>query len=141
MLSYFYDGLRKPSGAVAGELRTFNQARYAREGMLTSLADEGYVFVPKDCAAGKPCRLHIAFHGCRQGSGFVGQSFARDAGYNRWAAANRIVVLYPQVERSYFWPFNPRGCWDWWGYTGPDYTTRNGAQLWSIRRMIIAVGG
>ncbi len=141
MLSYFYDGLRKPTGAVAGELRTFNQVRYAREGMLTSLADEGYLFVPKDCAAGRPCRLHVAFHGCRQGSGFVGRSFARDAGYNRWAAANRIVVLYPQAARSYFWPFNPRGCWDWWGYSGPDYATRNGAQLWSVRRMIIALGG
>src|SRR5918993_336092 len=55
MLSHFYDGLRKPSGAVAGELRIFDQLRYAREGMLTSLADEGYLFVPADCAAGKPC--------------------------------------------------------------------------------------
>ena len=26
-------------------------------------------------------------------------------------------------------PFNPRGCWDWWGYSGADYAARNGAQL------------
>ena len=24
---------------------------------------------------------------------------------------------------------NPMGCWDWWGYTGPDYRWRDGAQM------------
>jgi len=141
MLNHLYDGLRRPSGALAGEIRRFDQSRYAQDGMLTSLAAEGYVFVPQECAAGKPCRLHVAFHGCRQGASFVGRSFVRDAGYNRWAAANRIVVLYPQAARSIVWPFNPRGCWDWWGYSGADYATRNGTQLSSVHRMIAALGG
>ncbi len=140
MLGHLYDGLQAPAGKLTGELRSFDQTKYAKEGMLTALADAGFVFVPADCAAGKPCRVHVAFHGCRQGAGFVGRSFAHDAGYNRWAAANRIVVLYPQVARSLVWPFNPRGCWDWWGYSGEDYATRNGAQLSSIRRMLIAIG-
>jgi hypothetical protein len=48
--------------------------------------------------------------------------------------------LYPQVARSYIYPFNPKGCWDWWGYSGEDYATRDGAQLTSVHRMLIAVG-
>jgi poly(3-hydroxybutyrate) depolymerase len=140
MLQHLYDGLRTPAGALRGELRRFDQARYVTGGMLTSMADEGFLFVPQDCAAGKPCRIHVAFHGCRQGGDFVGQAFARDAGYNRWASANRIVVLYPQVKKSLFWPFNPRGCWDWWGYSGIGYTARTGPQLASVRRMLDALG-
>jgi hypothetical protein len=140
LLRHLYDGLRNPSGPVEGELMAFDQERYAKGGMLASLANEGYLFVPSDCRAGKPCRLHVAFHGCRQGSGFVGEEFVRNAGYNRWAETNRIVVVYPQVARSYVYPFNPKGCWDWWGYSGADYATRNGAQLTSVHRMLIALG-
>lgn len=140
MLGHLYDGLREPAGALRGELRAFDQQRYAAGGMLVSLQDEGFVFVPQDCAAGKPCRLHVAFHGCRQGSGFVGRAFARDAGYNRWADANRIVVLYPQVAKSLVWPLNPQGCWDWWGYSGAHYATRDGLQLKAVNRMLRALG-
>ena len=109
-------------------------------GKLASMADSGFVYVPKDCAAGARCRVHVAFHGCRQGIGFIGRSFARQAGYNRWADANRIVVLYPQAEKSLFWPLNPRGCWDWWGYSGADYAARSGAQISAVHRMLIALG-
>lgn len=140
MLQHLYDGLRAPAGATRGELRSFDQTRHVRGGMLTSMADEGFLFVPQECAAGKPCRIHVAFHGCRQGGDFVGQAFARNAGYNRWADANRIIVLYPQVKKSVFWPFNPRGCWDWWGYSGIGYTARTGLQLASVRRMLDALG-
>jgi hypothetical protein len=62
MLQHLYDGLKTPAGAARGELSTFEQERYATGGMLTSIADEGFVFVPQDCAAGKPCRIHVAFH-------------------------------------------------------------------------------
>ena len=140
MLQHLYDGLKAPAGAARGELITFDQERYVTGGMLSSMADRGLLFVPADCAAGKPCRIHVAFHGCRQGVGFVGRDFATNAGYNRWAGANRIVVLYPQVKKSLFWPFNPRGCWDWWGYSGVGYTARSGMQLASVRRMLDALG-
>lgn len=140
MLSYLYDGLSPPGGEVTGELRSFDQLRYGPDGAGISLAETGLVFLPKDCAAGMPCRIHVAFHGCRQGSGYIGETFAREAGYNRWADANRIVVLYPQVAQSLVAPFNPLGCWDWWGYTGANYATREGAQLSAVRRMLAAVG-
>jgi len=141
LLQYLYDGLREPAGEVAGELVEFGQARYVERGELASMAETGLLFVPKDCAAGKPCRLHVAFHGCRQGNGVIGRSFARQSGYNRWADANRVVVLYPQAERSVYWPVNPHGCWDWWGYSGPDYAANNGAQLSAVRGMVAALSG
>jgi len=140
MLRHLYDGLREPLGPGGGELHEFDQARYAKGGMLVSMAEAGFLYLPKDCAGGRPCRLHVAFHGCRQGRDFVGRAFARDAGYNRWADANRIVVLYPQVAKSLFWPYNPQGCWDWWGYSGPNYATRDGLQLKAIHRMLAALG-
>jgi Esterase PHB depolymerase len=88
----------------------------------------GYVYVPQACEKER-CRVHVAFHGCRQS----GERFPRDAGYNRWAEANRLIVLYPQVKAS-FW--NPRGCWDWWGYTGTGYATKDGAQIRAVWEML-----
>jgi hypothetical protein len=140
MLKYLYGDLAEPAGEPEGELREFDQSRYVLRGALASMAESGFVYVPSDCAAGARCRVHVAFHGCRQGIDFIGRSFARQAGYNRWADANRIVVLYPQVEKSLFWPINPRGCWDWWGYSGADYAARSGAQLSAVRRMLAALG-
>lgn len=140
MLNHLYGALAVPSGAVTGTLRSFGQARYAGQGRPDSMADSGFVFVPKECADGEPCRIHVAFHGCGQGVGEAGRSFPRQAGYERWADANRVVVLYPQVEASVVHPLNPRGCWDWWGYSGIDYAARSGAQLAAVRRMLEALG-
>ena len=92
----------------------------------------GYLYVPKVCEKGR-CRVHVAFHGCRQSA----ERFARDAGYNRWADTNRLIVLYPQVEPSWNpFAFNPRGCWDWWGYSGALYHTREGAQIREVMAML-----
>jgi hypothetical protein len=99
----------------------------AKQGPLREF-DEGYVYVPKDCEKGG-CRVHVAFHGCRQSGG----TFPREAGYNRWAESNRLIVLYPQVRAS-FW--NPRGCWDWWGYTTGRYATKEGAQIQAVKAML-----
>jgi poly(3-hydroxybutyrate) depolymerase len=109
-----------------------------------SMAAEGFAYVPAACERGG-CRVHVVFHGCRQGVDAVGEQFVREAGYNRWAEANGLVVLYPQVAPSYGWGggllspqlvFNPRGCWDWWGYTGPLYPTQAGPQMRAVRAML-----
>jgi len=140
MLNHLYDGLAAPSGSVTGTLREFGQARFVASGRLASMADTGFLFVPRDCAEGKQCRVHVAFHGCGQGVGAIGRSFPRQAGYERWADANRIVVLYPQAASSTLRPINPRGCWDWWGYSGVDYAAQGGAQLLAVHRMLEALG-
>jgi hypothetical protein len=31
---------------------------------------------------------------------------------------------------------NPQGCWDWWGYTGDQYATKNGPQLKAVDALI-----
>ena len=31
---------------------------------------------------------------------------------------------------------NPKGCWDWWGYSGDKYLGRDGKQMRAVRAMI-----
>ncbi len=131
----------KPSApaTAGGELRRFDQKTYLPDGKDAMLADIGFVYVPKSCAAGETCGLHIALHGCQQHADAVGDAFARDAGYNRWADARHLVVLYPQTRASYA-PLNPKACWDWWGYSGADYDTRQGVQLRWLANAAAALG-
>ncbi|AUB84143.1 hypothetical protein THSYN_26535 [Candidatus Thiodictyon syntrophicum] len=114
-----------------------------------AMAKEGYIFIPKHCRDGRSCRLHVAFHGCQQGGltgrkvGRAGNLFSQLAGYNEWAQANDIIVLYPQVEPSSPTPMNPRGCWDWWGqeYTHEGYHTQRGKQIRAVAQMINILTG
>jgi poly(3-hydroxybutyrate) depolymerase len=58
------------------------------------------------------------FHGCNQYQGysyfhgsdlvFFGTTFVRNAGYNKWADNNGIIVLYPQATATLR---NPERCW------------------------------
>ena len=119
-----------------GTLMAFDQRPYTNGDPGTiSMAKEGFIFVPKSCQLAG-CRIHVAFHGCRQNAAEVGERFAREAGYNRWADANRLIVLYPQTIARYWLLWNPRGCWDWWGYTDQNYATKTGPQLAAVWRMI-----
>lgn len=123
-----------PAGDPAGRLTDIDLSAYFKDG--SDVAGTGFVFVPDACSESPgACRLHIAFHGCRQGAQFIQSRFALDSGLNRWAAANGIVVLYPQVESS---AVNPQGCWDWWGYTGPDYDLASGKQVSGVAAVIRA---
>ncbi len=124
---------------AAGELRRFDQKAYLPEGKDAVIADTGYVYIPEACADGETCALHIAFHGCQQNAELVKEAFVRDAGYNRWADARHVVVLYPQTRASYA-PLNPKACWDWWGYSGTDYDTRQGLQLRWLANAAAALG-
>ncbi len=126
-------------GQASGELRVFDQRPYADDPGNPPGADSGYLYVPQACAEGASCGLHIALHGCEQSAEKIGDLFAREAGFNRWADAANVVVLYPQARPS-LRPLNPKGCWDWWGYTGTDYDTRDGAQMRWIARMSAALG-
>ena len=124
--------LNAPSDATDDRLRSFDQKAFGDAG----LDEEGFVYVPRACES-QACRIHVAFHGCRQNARAVGERFVREAGYNRWAGTNRLIVLYPQAAASVSpWRFNPRGCWDWWGYTGANYPTREGAQIRAVKAML-----
>jgi predicted peptidase len=98
--------------------------------------ETAYAYVPDSCRGDTAdCGLHIAFHGCMQGAEFIDDRFARQAGFNEWAETNGIVVVYPQLEKSLF---NPKGCWDWWGYTDEDYDLRTGKQVAGVAALIDA---
>ena len=116
----------------------FSQSPYAQATDAAGLAARGWLYVPAACsgdgAAGR-CRLHVAFHGCKQGASYVNDAFVRQAGYLAAADAGGVVVLFPQVEPS-FQPLNPNGCWDWWGYGSDDYATRAGPQIAAVKAMV-----
>ena len=96
----------------------------------------GHLFVPADCQRAGGCRLHIAFHGCKQDQEEIGDAYYQHAGYNKWAATNKIIVLYPQTTASAFNPMNPKACWDWWGYTGKDFYLKTAKQTMVVQNMI-----
>ena len=137
--------LDPPRPTATGKIVAFDQREFADgDAYSISMADTGYAYIPDSCRHDR-CRVHVAFHGCRQNAAAIGERFVREAGYNRWAAANRIVVLYPQtVARSgwggtmFHWNFvvNPRACWDWWGYTGSQYHTKQGNQIRAVKAML-----
>lgn len=140
LMQALFGAAAQPVAARAqGQLQRFGQARYQASGRDAYLAPTGYVYVPADCTTGAPCGLLVAFHGCEQNADKVGEAFVRDAGFNRWADAERVVVLYPQTRSSYL-PLNPKACWDWWGYSGADYDTRQGAQLRWLANASAALG-
>jgi len=135
LLNHLYESLNpRASDMDSNELTSIDLSDYFESG--SGMADIGYIFVPGVCRQSEAdCRLHLSFHGCRQGAEFVVDSFAINSGLNEWASQNRMVVVYPQIKSSLM---NPQGCWDWWGYTGPQYDQKNDRQISGINRMITA---
>lgn len=139
LLAHLYpDGFNSEPAAPDGRLIRFDQSEFPGAAEPpSSLHREGYVYVPAGCGNGtagpERCRLHVAFHGCQQSVERIHDAFYRHGGYNRWADANAIVVLYPQAAAN---SVNPEGCWDWWGYSGSDYFRRSGKQMRAVKAMI-----
>jgi hypothetical protein len=138
---HIYGPLISAAPSLSSTVRPFDQRDFASA--ATSLESIGFVYVPKACASsGAACAVHVVFHGCMQGAQSVGSDVYGHAGFNRWADTNRIIVLYPQVMRSAAIPYNPDGCWDWWGqfaglvYTGPTFMVRSGVQLAAVKAMV-----
>jgi len=123
LLNHLYPGLESPQPHSELELTTVSLPGAAEAG----LSDTAYLFVPPACADGEhACATHLVLHGCAQSAVQLGTAFIEQSGYLPWAAANDIVLAFPQVASG---PANPIACWDWWGYTGPNYLWRDGAQM------------
>ena len=133
LLRHLYGDLKaRASQAKAGNLVDLDVSAYFGSG--SDVGDIAYAYVPDACRSkARDCGLHIAFHGCVQGAEFIEDRFATQAGFNEWAEPNNIVVVYPQVEKSLF---NPKGCWDWWGYTDDNYDVRSGKQIAGVAALI-----
>jgi poly(3-hydroxybutyrate) depolymerase len=129
LLAHLFGELHPKAQAANGELLAFDQSGFVRRG--AGMNDTAYVYIPTVCRAGG-CRIHIAFHGCRQNVATAGETWIRQAGYNEWAETNRLLVLYPQTSNA----GDANGCWDWWGYTGSAYHTRSAPQIEAVWKMV-----
>lgn len=138
LLGHLLPPLQPKAATASGDLLQINQHHLAAVAK-GQLAESGYLYVPKSCSEGQQCRLHVSFHGCKQYAGAVGDAYARGTGLNEYADTNQLVVFYPQTDKSAMAPFNPNGCWDWWGYSGENYATKQGPQMAAVKQLIDAL--
>jgi hypothetical protein len=137
LLTHLYGPLAAPSPAPAGTFSHFSQRAFTGDRGEHGLSDTGAVYIPDACGQ-ETCRVHIAFHGCEQNEATAGEAFIKKTGFARWADTNRLIVLFPQTVAS---AFNPQGCWDWWGYTGREYLTKDAPQIRAVYRMLESLAG
>ena len=135
ILTVAYGSLKPRTKQIAANLRSFDQRPYISS-LYSSMADTGYIYVPSNCKDTSSCRIHVAFHGCKMGYPTIGDSFIKNSGLNEWAEGNDIIILYPQATSSMVLPYNPEGCWDWWGYSGSDYALKSGVQMKAVYDMV-----
>jgi poly(3-hydroxybutyrate) depolymerase len=138
ILTEIYGTLNPPAAQQSGQLIEFDQSEFLHDPTVHGLANTGFAYVPQRCAGGARCRVHIAFHGCKQTTELIGEDFVTESGYNRWADSNDLIILYPQAHET---AVNPNGCWDWWGYDDPDYATRSGRQMAAVWAMLTRLAG
>jgi len=155
LLKHIYGSLNpRNTRPLSGSFIEFDQSEFIADPNAHSMDDTGWIYVPASCHRREKCKVHVVFHGCKQGHKDVGSKFIENAGYNQWADTNHIIVLYPQViQVSTFIspnPFaaidpnntNPKGCWNWWGYDGDsDYATKAGRQMAAVRAMLDRIAG
>lgn len=134
LLQHLHGTLKPRVDPPGGQILRFDQRAFAPAG--TGMAETALLYVPQACTgATAHCKVHVAIHGCVQSEASVGNQFVTETGYNAWADSNQMLVLYPQVNPSTD-PANPRGCWDWWGYTGGDYAKKSAPQMKAIMAMV-----
>lgn len=141
IIQQIYPDAQAPAEAPGASLLAFEQKPFigAEQFASSSMSETGHVYVPAACAEGsQTCRIHVAIHGCGQSDETIGDQYYRDTGYNRIADTNNLIILYPQVNKS---AANPRGCWDFWGYTDSNYYTRDGIQIKALYNMIQHLAG
>lgn len=116
---------------------------------MLGLATAARVFVPAVCEQAR-CAVHVALHGCLQGTAKPYRAWVEHAGYTHWAGPLHLVLVFPRVEAIE--PYargawdsigNPQGCWDWWGYTTPTdlhgYAVKGAPQMQTIVNMVDAL--
>ncbi len=154
LLKQIYGGLKpRNRGKPGGSFIEFDQGEFIEKPRSHSMHESGWAYVPGECSAGRKCRVHVAFHGCKQGQKDVGMAFIEHAGYNEWADTNNIIILYPQVisKKTFGFPgtvlvdpnnTNPGGCWNWWGYDkDTDYAVKSGRQIAAVKGMLDRLAG
>ncbi len=135
IMNYLEPSMQTRGRADANHFYTFSQKLGRAETSSLSLSEEGVAYIPAACQNGQRCGLHVAVHGCRQTPEHIGRAFVEMTGYNEWAETNKMIIIYPQAKPSQTLG-NPLGCWDWWGYLGANYATRDGVQVKFIKQLV-----
>lgn len=138
ILNFFYKLKYQKVNQIEKNLVRVSQQPYSSISLLlssASIAENAYLYVPENCKKGNQCKLHISFHGCEMSQSSIGNAYIKNSGFNEWAEANDIIILYPQTIKNYMLG-NPHGCWDWWGYTGYNFATKSGIQIILIKKLI-----
>ncbi|CAG0893341.1 unnamed protein product [Darwinula stevensoni] len=81
---------------------------------FASMDEKGFIYIPETLAG----------------------IFPTGSGYMEVAEMNDIIILFPQTIRSETEPMNPNGCWDFLGFTGPNYVWKDGVQMMILKKMI-----
>jgi hypothetical protein len=133
------ENLNPAAKILSGKLIKFDQKEFV-DSRRSSMDDTAEVYVPASCEQ-ETCKVHVVFHGCEQGAAVIGNRYYATTGYNELADTNNIIVLYPQAKPSMTIPYNPKGCWDFWGYSSPDpdnpnFYTKNAPQMSAVMKML-----
>ena len=147
-LQQLYDNKLSPYvTAKSANLQLFDQSEFVTgTPSQISVDSSGYIYIPSACAAGgtTPCKLHVSFHGCLQDRKSIGDVYAANAGFNQWAEANNIVVVYPYAVANAVLG-NPNACWDWWGYNDnyktTTYVQQTGVQIKMTKAIVDRIMG
>eukprot|EP00762_Andalucia_godoyi_P006607 ANDGO_05077.mRNA.1 type-like protein len=140
ILNHVYGTLGRGS-LVEANLKTFDQSTYFPTYIgLNGLGRTGYIYIPTACSQGESCKLHFALHGCSMRYSDIGDAYVLHGGYNQWAEASNIVVVYPQFEANML-KSNPNACSDWFGTTGSNYAEKGGVQNEFFRNIVTALAG
>lgn len=144
LLAHIYGpNVQAPAATPSQAILRFNQGEFV-QGTRTSMDPDAYAYIPSVCQR-TACAIHVAFHGCEQGATVIGKRFYSGTGYNEFADTNKLIILYPQVHKSNGIPPNPKGCWDFWGYSSEDqqhkdFYTQNAPQMKAIMAMLKRLG-
>lgn len=144
ILRHIYGELNPPAVSLSGKILKFAQSEFIQgfdsDSNRTSMSESAYAYIPQSCETER-CKVHIAFHGCEQAAAVIGDAYYTSTGYNEIADTNSLIVLYPQAEPSEAIPYNPKGCWDFWGYSSPDrdkpnFYTHDAPQMLAVVGML-----
>ena len=132
ILNTLYGILNAKTNYIPANLFQFPQAKFGNI-WQAGLSTRGWIYIPTGCQSNPgSCKLHVNFHGCSQYYDLIGTTFIVEIGINDWAESNNIIVISPQTIAT---AVNPEGCWDFLGYTGPNFPVKSGLQMSAVWNM------
>eukprot|EP01133_Synstelium_polycarpum_P003864 gene3864-4468_t len=139
LLSFLMPNIQPPfTGSLPGQWMNIEQASFIpfMTPLEAGLYESAYAYVASGCVDTTECSVHVAFHGCLQTVADINNTFYMNTGYNEVAETNNLIILYPQAQSN---ALNPKGCFDWWGFTGLDYASKLGVQMVTVNKMVAMI--